>query len=312
MSPVSGVQHFAWKSAWLLLGMTGLLGAPALAQTKPALITPVAPAPQAAPAAPPPVIVNAELVLNDLRNQLATQSGLLEKLLRERAALTEQLGKLPSQPGSGPEKPSAPLKEQRTRLAQEMETKDKELQATVLRQEKLLSIAKTQGVALEAMENKRRLFRLIAGGGVSLRRLPDLQLGPASGGGAPAPGVQASEPARVDGFAGVAFLPVDFNKRDRHQTLSLGGMVGLGGNGFPANVYTGLTLKVWIVYLNAGVNLRKEDAWRHGSPIDARFWQGAWTPTVFTGVALDSEALLTLQRLLPSKSSPEGLQVDPG
>ncbi|HEX8435494.1 hypothetical protein, partial [Archangium sp.] len=210
------------------------------------------------------------------------------------------------------EKSSAQLKEQQTRLTQAVDTKDKELQAVVLQQEKLLLLAKEKGGALEALGNKRRLFRLIAGGGMSLRRLPDFQLGPASGGGSPEPGVQSSEPARVDAFAGVAFLPVDFNRRDRHQTLSLGGLVGLGGNGFPANVYAGLTLKVWIVYLNAGLNLRKEAAWSHGSPTQAQFWQGAWTPTVFAGLALDSEALLSLQRLLPAKPSSEGLQVDPG
>ncbi|MFL5353274.1 hypothetical protein [Archangium sp.] len=55
----------------------------------------------------------------------------------------------------------------------------------------------------------------------------------------------------------MAFLPVDFNSRDRRQTFSLGGMFALGGAGFPANVYTGLTLKVSFLYLNAGFNVRK-------------------------------------------------------
>jgi hypothetical protein len=312
MSLLSGVKHFAWRSAWLLLGSVGLLGAPALAQNAPVPATLVTPAPQVPS---PPLDVKAGRVLTDLRNQLAAHSGRLEQLLRDRAALNGQLGKISSQLGSGQvrdEKSSAVLREQRTRLTQAVDTKDKEFQEVVLRQEKLLSLAKAQGVALEALQNRRRLFRLIAGGGVSLRRLPDFQLGPASGGGSPEPGVQTSEPARVDAFGGVAFLPVDVNSRDRHQTLSMGGMVGLGGNGFPANVYAGLTLKVWVVYLNAGLNLRKEAAWSHGSPTQAQFWQGAWTPTVFAGVALDSEALLSLQRLLPAKSSPEGLQVDPG
>ncbi|MCY1078864.1 hypothetical protein [Archangium lansingense] len=225
-----------------------------------------------------------------------------------------QLERISSQLDSGrgrDEKSSAQLREQQTRLTRAVDEKDRELRESVLRQEKLLSMARTQANALEAVGNERKLLRFIVGGGVGLRRLENVQLGSAGGGAAPEAAAGNTDALQVDVLGGLAFLPVDFNSRDRRQTLSLGGMVGLGGNGFPANFYAGLTLKVWILYLNAGLNFRREEAWRHGPPTQPQFWQGAWTPTVFTALALDSEALLEIQRVVPSKPSPEGLQVDP-
>jgi chorismate mutase len=259
-------------------------------------------------------MVSAQRAVADLRNQIASHSKRIEQLLQERAALGEQLGKISAQLGSGQvrdERSSAVLREQQTRLTRAMEDKDRELQEAVLSQEKLLSVAGEHGEALEELGNERKFFRFIVGGGLALRRLPDFQLGPAGGGGTPERTAGNTDSHPVDVWGGLAFLPMDFNSRDRHQTFSLGGLVGLGGNGFPANIYTGLTLKVWILYLNAGLNFRKDGAWSHGTPVQAPFWQGAWTPTVFAGLALDSESLLAIQRVVPSKSSPEGLQVDP-
>ncbi|HEX5751639.1 MAG TPA: hypothetical protein VFZ09_35790 [Archangium sp.] len=306
MAATHGGKHVSWKSIHRVLGALCLWAAPALAQNKPVAVSaapaaPVAPAP--APA-PPPVIVHPELVVTDLRNQIASHSSRIARLLQEREALDAQLEKIRPD-----EKTSTQLKEQRAKLVRAVDDKNRELREAVSRQEQLLSMAAEHADALEELGNERKLLRFMVGGGVGLRRLEDVQLGP--GGGGASPGLVGTEAPRVDVLGAVAFLPVDFNSRDRHQTFSLGVMAGLGGNGFPANVYAGLTLKVWVLYLNAGANFRKEDAWRQGPPTQAAFWQGAWTPTVFAGVALDSEALLALQRVLPPKRAPEGLQVDP-
>jgi hypothetical protein len=301
MSATHGGKHVPWRSIRCFLGAACLWAVPALGQYKPVSLAPTAPV---APApAPPP---HPELVFRDLRNQIVAHSSRIARLLQERAALDEQLEKI-----GRDEKTPAPLKEQRAKLVRAVEDKNRELNEAVLRQETLLAMAAEHADALEALGNERKLFRFMVGGGMGLRRLEDVQLGPAGSGAAPGSALVGTDVPRVDVLGAVAFLPVDFNSRDRHQTFSLGVMAGLGGNGFPANVYAGLTLKVWILYLNAGANLRKEDAWRQGPPTQAAFWQGAWTPTVFAGVALDSEALLAIQRVLPPKRAPEGLQVDP-
>ncbi|HYO72868.1 MAG TPA: hypothetical protein VEU33_43085, partial [Archangium sp.] len=290
-----------WKSIRCFLGAACLWTVPALAQNKPVYAPPAAPTAPASAAGPYP-----ELVVDDLRNRIATHSSRIARLLQERAALDEQLEKI-----GRDEKTSMQLKEQRAKLVRAVEDKDRELRENIQRQETLLAVAAKHADALEALENERKLFRFMVGGGVGLRRLEDVQLGPAGGGASPGSGLVGTEAPRVDVLGAVAFLPVDFNSRDRHQTFSLGVMAGLGGNGFPANVYAGLTLKVWVLYLNAGANFRKEDAWRQGPPTQAAFWRGAWTPSVFAGVALDSEALLAIQRVLPPKRAPEGLQVEP-
>lgn len=247
------------------------------------------------------------MVINDLLNDVASQSGWLEQLLQERKRLAAQLDAARARG----DKDSASAKELEAKLALALRKKDMEIHELVRRQEQLLAIAGSHEAKLGALENKKRYFRFVAGAGVPLYRFADLELGPDGLKSSPGSGSRTSGWA-LDGFGGVAFLPVDFNSRDRRQTFSLGTMLGLGGSGFPANVYAGLTLKVSILYLNAGLNFRKA-AGENASllPTQAAFWQGHWTPTVFAGVTLDSEALLALQDALPTKSSPEGLQVDP-
>lgn len=303
MSSSRGVKRF---TGVCLSGFMCLLATPVLAQGTPAPVVAPAPAVAKAPATPP-VILNAEMVINDLLNHIASQSSRLEQLLQDREALAAQLDAARARE----DKSSAGAKEQEAKLAQALRNKDTEIQDFVRRQGQLLSIAGAHEQKLGALENKKRYFRFIAGAGVPLYRFPDLELGSSGLGPSPGSGARTSGWA-LDGFGGVAFLPVDFNSRDRRQTFSLGGMLGLGGSGFPANVYAGLTLKVWILYLNAGFNVRKA-AGENASllPTQAAFWRGHWTPTVFAGVSLDSEALLALQEALPTKASPKGLQVDP-
>lgn len=246
------------------------------------------------------------MVINDLLNDIASQSGRLEQLLHEREVIAEQLDAARARK----DKDSAGAKEQEAKLAQALRNKDVAIHDFVRRQEQLLAIAGSHEEKLGSLENRKRYFRFVAGAGVPLYRLPDLELGPGGLKSTPGSASRTSGWA-LDGFGGVAFLPVDFNRRDRRQTFSLGTLLGLGGSGFPANVYAGLTLKVSFLYLNAGLNFRKA-AGENASllPMQAAFWQGHWTPTVFAGVTLDSEALLALQEALPTKSSPEGLQVD--
>ncbi|MFE8599377.1 hypothetical protein [Archangium violaceum] len=306
MSATHGGKHVSGRFVHCCLGFVCLWTLPALAQNKPVSVVPAVPVTPVAPAPALPPVRYPELVVTELRNEIASHSSRIARLLQERAALNEQFGKI-----GRDEKTSTQLKEQRARLVRAVEDKNRELNEAVVRQETLLSMAAEHAEALEELGNERKLLRFMVGGGVGLRRLEDVQLGPAGGGASPGAIPVGTEAPRVDVLGAVAFLPVDFNSRDRHQTFSLGVMAGLGGNGFPANVYAGLTLKVWILYLNAGANFRKEDAWRQGPPTQAAFWQGAWTPTVFAGVALDSEALLAIQRVLPPKRAPEGLQVDP-
>lgn len=301
MFATHGGKHVAWRAIHCILGAACLWAAPALAQFKPVTAAPVKPV-----APVPPPVRYPELVVTELRNEIAAHSSRIVRLLQDRAALDEQLEKI-----GRDEKSSTQLNEQRARLVRMVEDKNRELNEAVQRQETLLAMAAEHAEALEALGNERKLFRFMVGGGMGLRRLEDVQLGPAGSGASPGSALVGTEAPRVDVLGAVAFLPVDFNSRDRHQTFSLGVMAGVGGNGFPANVYAGLTLKVWILYLNAGANFRKEDAWRHGPPTQAAFWQGAWTPTLFAGLALDSEALLAIQRVLPPKRAPEGLQVDP-
>lgn len=247
------------------------------------------------------------MVINDLLNDIASQSGRLERLLHERKVLAARLDAVRARKDKDP----AAAKEQEAKLDHALRNKDLEIHELVRRQEQLLAIAGSHEAKLGALENKKRYFRFVAGAGVPLYRFADLELGPDGLKSSPGSGSRTSGWA-LDGFGGVAFLPVDFNSRDRRQTFGLGTMLGLGGSGFPANVYTGLTLKVSFLYLNAGLNFRKA-AGENASllPTQAAFWQGHWTPTVFAGVTLDSEALLALQDALPTKSSPEGLQVDP-
>jgi Skp family chaperone for outer membrane proteins len=311
MSSAHGVKCF---TGWGLLWGMCLLSAPALAQNTSALVLAPVPLPAATqapaaakvPATPPPVR-DAEMVIHDLLNHIASHSRRLEQLLQEREALAAQLEAARGRK----DKDSAGAKEQEAKLVQALRNKDLEVQDFVQRQGQLLSVAGGHEAKLEALENRKRYFRFIAGAGVPLYRFPDLELGPSGLGSTPGSGGRTAGWA-IDAFGGVAFLPVDFNSRDRRQTFSLGGMLGLGGTGFPANVYTGLTLKVWILYLNAGFNFRKA-AGENASllPTQPAFWRGHWTPTFFAGVSLDSEALLALQEALPTKSSPEGLQVDP-
>jgi hypothetical protein len=319
MSSSRGVKRF---TGVCMSGVMCLLARPVLAQNAPVpVVAPVpfpattpapaaagAPAPAVAKApAPPPIVLKAEMVINDLLNDLASQSGRLEQLLQERKQLAAQLDAARARE----DKDSAGAKEQEAKLALALRNKDTELQALVRRQEQLLAIAGSHEEKLGTLENRKRYFRFVAGAGVPLYRLPELELGPDGLKASPGSASRTSGWA-LDGFGGVAFLPVDFNSRDRRQTFSLGGMFALGGAGFPANVYTGLTLKVSFLYLNAGFNVRKA-AGENASllPTQAAFWQGHWTPTVFAGVTLDSEALQALQEALPTKSSPEGLQVDP-
>ncbi|QRK05879.1 hypothetical protein JQX13_37940 [Archangium violaceum] len=74
--------------------------------------------------------------------------------------------------------------------------------------------------------------------------------------------------------------------------------------GFPGNLYAGLTFKVWLLYLNAGFNFRRVAGGTPSSPTQPLYWQGPWTPAFFAGLSLDSAALLAIQEVLPSKSSP--------
>ncbi|WNG46834.1 hypothetical protein F0U60_23945 [Archangium minus] len=289
-----GVKRFTGRC---LVGCVSLLAMPSLAQST--YVPTVAPPPSLtkAPAAPPaPVLVNAEMVINDLLSQIASQSRRLEQLLQEREALVARLASTGGQDAN---------------LARAVEHKDREVQDFVQRQGQLLSLAGAQGERLETLENGRRLFRFVVGAGVPVYRFPEFRLGASEPGTSPGRGGRVTG-WEFDAFGGVAFLPVDLNSRDRRQTFSLGGMLGLGGNGFPGNLYAGLTFKVWVFYLNTGVNFRRATGGTAFSPTQSGFWQGPWTPAFFAGLSLDGEALLALQQVLPSKSSPEGLQVDPG
>lgn len=316
MSPSRRVKRF---TGVCLSGVMCLFAKPVLAQNPPAPVVAPAPIPAAAPApagtpapaavkapAPPPVVLEAEMVINDLLNDIASQSGRLEQLLHEREVLADQLDAARARK----DKDAAGAKEQEAKLAQALRNKDVAIHDFVRRQEQMLAIAGSHEEKLGSLENRKRYFRFVAGAGVPLYRLPDLELGPGGLKASPGSASRTSGWA-LDGFGGVAFLPVDFNSRDRRQTFSLGTLLGLGGSGFPANVYAGLTFKVSFLYLNAGLNVRKA-AGENASllPTQAAFWEGHWTPTVFAGVTLDSEALLALQEALPTKSSPEGLQVD--
>ncbi|PTL76884.1 hypothetical protein [Vitiosangium sp. GDMCC 1.1324] len=305
MSSIQGVKHFTGGP---LLGAVCLLATSALAQDKTEPVAAPVPIATKAPAAAPaaPVIVNAEMVINDLLNQIASHSGRLEQLLREREALVAQLDAARGSQDKG----SASARAQEQKLVQAVENKDRELQAFVHRQGQLLALAGAQQEKLGSLENRKRYFRFVVGAGVPLYRFPDLQLGssglePTSGSGGRTTGLT------LDAFGAVAFLPVDLNSRDRRQTFSLGLLLGLGGGGFPANLYAGLTFKVWFLYLNAGLNVRKAQGGDAPPVTQPAFWQGNWTPTLFAGLSLDSEALLALQEVLPTKSSPEGLEVEP-
>lgn len=289
-----GVKRFTERC---LVGCVFLLATPSLAQNTYAPMAVSTPGVTKAPAAPaPPVIVNAEMVINDLLNQIASQSRRLEQLLQEREALAARLAST----GGGD-----------AQLARAVENKDREVQDFVRRQGQLLSLAGAQEERLETLENGRRLFRFVIGAGVPVYRFPEFRLGSSGPGTSPGSGDRVNGWA-LDAFGGVAFLPVDLNDRDRRQTFSLGGMLGLGGNGFPGNLYAGLTFKVWVFYLNAGFNFRRAAGGPPSSPMQPLYWQGPWTPAFFAGLSLDGAALLALQKVLPSKSSPEGFQVDPG
>jgi hypothetical protein len=246
------------------------------------------------------------MVINDLLNQIATHNRQLEQLLKDREGLIAQLEAAQALKNKDPAKG----KEQEAKLAQLVRNKDGEIQDFVRRQEQFLSLARAQEEKLEALENRRRFLRFVVGAGVPLYRLPDLQLG--QSGIEASPGGSGSHITELepDVFGGIALLPLDLNSRDRHQTFSLGGLLGLGGNSFPANLYAGLTFKIWILYLNAGFNFRKA-AGDNPLSLTPTFWQGNWTPTFFAGLSLDTEALLAIQQVLPSKSSPEGLKIDP-
>lgn len=204
MTATHGGNHVSWKFVRCLLGAAPLWGTPALAQNKPVLTAPAAPVTPA----PLPVVVHPELVVNDLRNQLASHSSRIARLLQEREALDAQLAKLGRDENS-----SAPVKEQRARLVRTVEDKKRELQETVVRQEKLLSMTAEHVDALAELGNERKLIRFMIGGGVSLRRLEDVRLGPAGGGGSPgASALVGTDAPRVNVLGGMAFLPVDLQR----------------------------------------------------------------------------------------------------
>jgi hypothetical protein len=311
------VKYFSWRPVRQLLSVACLLATPVLAAGPTPVAVPIpgvgsTPAAGATPAATPSPVVLAEMVVLEIRNQVASASKQIDQLIKEREDLSAQLAKASSQlVQARDDKETATATEQLSKLNQKLASKDTELQDVVRRQQHLLTMAEKQGAKLDEFESKRRLFRFVTGAGVMLHRLPDLQIGRAGDGAAPGSGDARPGTMELDVCAGVAFLPLDLNSRDGGQTFSLGGMIGLGGHAFPANLYTGLTFKMGFLYLNGGVNFRKSEGGRPWTVTQPLAWEGGWTPTLFAGLSLDSEALLALQQVFPTKSAPEGLKVEP-